>query len=91
MFDYNGIASGQNLPDGTRRGACNANGRCPVPTQSGHWATANKSPVVPPKLTFAGLPTTRTFGTKNAPLEMSHEPAVNAPDLIAAVSSSNRR
>ena len=38
------------------------------------------------------LATHRTFGTKNAPLEMSHEPAVNAPDLIAAgLSSSNCR
>src|SRR3954447_2045131 len=31
MFDYSGIASGQNLTDGPRRGACNADGRCPVP------------------------------------------------------------
>jgi len=33
----------------------------------------------------------RTFNTKNTPLGMSHEPAVNAPDLVAAVSSSNYR
>ncbi len=45
---------------------------------------------IAPKPTFAGYPP-RTFGTKNAPLGMSHEPAVNAPDLIAAVSSSNYR
>jgi hypothetical protein len=76
MSGYSGIASVKNLTAETRRGACNANGRCPVPT---------------PQPTFAGLPTTQTFGTKNAPLDMSHEPAVKAPDLIAAVSSSNCR
>ncbi len=34
---------------------------------------------------------TVAFGTKNAPLGISHEPAVNVLDLIAAISSSNYR